>query len=84
MRTLNTPPKNAQAISHPAITAASVWVYVSQTNMCREYTAVKISAWTFRSRPVSGSVIVPIRAKSIWHSTPGSPSFTGTVVALVR
>ena len=48
--------------------------------MCREYTAVKINACTSRRRPVSGSGIKPIRAKSIWHSTPGSPSATRTVV----
>lgn len=52
--------------------------------MCREYTAVKIRACTFRPRPVSGSVMVPINAKSIWHSTPGSPSATRTVEAFTR
>ena len=31
-----------------------VWEKLSHTNMCREYTAVKISAWTFRRRPVTG------------------------------
>ena len=49
--------------------------------MCRDTTAVKISACTFRRRPVSGSGSRPIWAKSIWHSTPGSPSATRTVVA---
>jgi hypothetical protein len=34
--TLNTPPKNTQAASHPAMTAARVWVNDSHTNMCRE------------------------------------------------
>jgi hypothetical protein len=35
-RTANTPPKNAQAASDPAMTAARVWVNDSHTNMCRE------------------------------------------------
>jgi len=35
-RTLNTPPKNTHAASHPAMTAARVWVNDSHTNMCRE------------------------------------------------
>jgi hypothetical protein len=34
--TLNTPPKNAHAASHPAISVPSVWENDSQTNMCRE------------------------------------------------
>jgi hypothetical protein len=34
--TLNTPPKNTQAVSHPARNAARVWVNDSHTNMCRE------------------------------------------------
>jgi hypothetical protein len=34
--TWNTPPKNTQAASHPAVTAARVWVNDSHTNMCRE------------------------------------------------
>jgi hypothetical protein len=37
-------------------TAPRVCEYVNHTNMCREYTAVKINAWTLRRRPVSGSV----------------------------
>ncbi len=59
-----------------------VWLNDSQTNMCREYTAVKISACTFRRRPVTGSVSMPIYPKSSWHSPPGSPSATRTVAAL--
>ena len=55
MITLNTPPKNAQAASHLAMNAASVWLNDKCTNMCREYSAVKISACTFRRRPVTGS-----------------------------
>ncbi len=77
--TLNTPPKNSHAASHPAITAVSVWVNVSQTKVCRECAAVKINACATRRRPATGSQINPIRAKSIWHSTPGSPSATRTV-----
>jgi hypothetical protein len=45
---------------------------------------VKISAWTRRFFPVSRSRMNPIWAKSIWHSTPGSPSATRTVVVLTR
>ncbi|MDV6286761.1 hypothetical protein [Rhodococcus jostii] len=56
MRTLKTPPKKVHAASQPAITAARVCEYVNHTNMCREYTAVKINACTLRRRPVSGSV----------------------------
>jgi hypothetical protein len=58
-RTLNTPPKNPQAASHPAMNAASVWVNDSHTNMCREQHAVKISACTFRCRPDTGSASKP-------------------------
>ncbi len=36
MTTLNTPPKNTHAASHPATSAARVWVNDSHTNMCRE------------------------------------------------
>ena len=78
---LEQPPKNAHAASHPAITASSVCENVSHTNMCREYTAVKINACATRRRPVAGSWTRPIRPKSIWHSTPGSPSATRTVAA---
>jgi hypothetical protein len=60
MRTLNTPPKNAQADSHPAITSVRVCEYVRCTNMCRDRTAVKISACTLRRRAVSVSVMKPI------------------------
>ena len=63
--TLNTPPKNRHAASQPAMIASSVWENVNHTNMCREYTAVKISACTTRRRPESVSKIIPIRAKSI-------------------
>jgi hypothetical protein len=35
-RTLNTPPKNTHAASHPEMNAARVWVKLSQVNMCRE------------------------------------------------
>ncbi|WP_415624453.1 hypothetical protein [Mycobacterium xenopi] len=84
INTLKTPPKNCQAASQPATIASSVWLNVSHTNMCLEYTAVKISACTTRLRPDSASKILPIRPKSIWHSTPGSPSTTGTVPALRR
>ena len=52
--------------------------------MCLENTAVRISACTFRRRPVSASVMKPMCAKSIWHSTPGSPSSTRTVVRVGR
>jgi hypothetical protein len=40
---------------------------------------VKINACTTRRRPAAGSLISPIRPKSSWHSTPGSPSATRTV-----
>ncbi len=50
--------------------------------MCRLTTAVKISACTRRFFPVCGSTMMPIWAKSIWHSIPGSPSLTRTVVDL--
>jgi hypothetical protein len=53
--TLNTPPKNTHAASQAAITAANVWVWVNQTNRCRDTTAVKINTFTLRCRPVSGS-----------------------------
>jgi hypothetical protein len=62
------------------MTASSVWEKLNHTNMCREYTAVKINAWVTRRRPVAGSQTRPILPKSIWHSTPGSPSATRTVV----
>jgi len=52
--------------------------------MCRDSTAVKIKACTFRRRPVSASVMKPICAKSIWHSEPGSPSSTRRVVPRAR
>ena len=52
--------------------------------MCRETTAVKISACTRRFFPVSGSMMNPICAKSIWHSTPGSPSVIRIVVDRIR
>ncbi|MFT3852035.1 MAG: hypothetical protein QM733_04755 [Ilumatobacteraceae bacterium] len=42
--TLNTPPKNRHAASHPAITVSVVCVKLSHTNMCRDTTAVKINA----------------------------------------
>jgi hypothetical protein len=84
IRTLNTPPKNPQAASQPSMTAVNVWENVNHTNMCREYTAVKINACTTRRRPVTLSNSMPIRAKSIWRSTPGSPSTTGTVPARRR
>ena len=54
-RTLNTPPKNRHAASQPATTASNVVANVNHTNMCREYTAVKINACTTRRRPVSES-----------------------------
>jgi hypothetical protein len=79
IRTLKTPPKNLHAASQPSMTAANVWENVNHTNMGREYTAVKINACTTRRRPQPESNSMPIRAKSIWHSTPGSPSTTGTV-----
>ncbi|CAB4595691.1 unannotated protein [freshwater metagenome] len=44
IRTLNTPPKNRHAASHPAITVSVVCVNDNHTNMCRENTAVKINA----------------------------------------
>ena len=47
--------------------------------MCRENTAVKIKACASRRRPAPGSGTRPIRAKSSWHSAPGSPSSTRTV-----
>ena len=57
---MNTPPKNSHAASQPAIIATNVWEYVNHTNMCRDTTAVKISACTRRFFPVSGSVMNPI------------------------
>jgi hypothetical protein len=62
--TPNTPPKNRHAASHPAMIAPRVWENDSHTNMCRENTAVKISAWTTRRRPAAESASSPIRAKS--------------------
>ena len=79
MSTWKQPPKKVQAASQPAITAVRVWEWVSHTNMCRLRTAVKISTCTARFFPVTGSRSSPSRAKSIWHSTPGSPSATRTV-----
>ncbi|WP_261876615.1 hypothetical protein [Mycobacterium marinum] len=84
INTLNTPPKIPQAASQPARIASRVWLNVSHTNMCREYTAVEIRAYTTRLRPDPGSKILPIFPKSIWRSSPGSPSTTGTVPALPR
>lgn len=81
---MNTPPKNSHAASHPEITAPRVWVNVTHTNMCRECTAVKISTCATRRRPATGSPRSPSRAKSIWHSTPGSPSATRTVAPCPR
>jgi hypothetical protein len=43
---------------------------------------VKISACTFRRRPVTGSASIPRYPKSTWHSAPGSPSATRTVAAV--
>ena len=60
IRTLNTPSKNDHAASHPAITSVKVCEYDRCTNMCRDSTAVKINACTFRRRPVSVSVMKPI------------------------
>ena len=51
IRTLKTPPKNRHAASQPSMSASSVWENVNHTNMCREYTAVKINACTTRRRP---------------------------------
>jgi hypothetical protein len=34
--TRNTPLKDSQAASHPAMNAARVWEKLSHTNMCRE------------------------------------------------
>ena len=51
----NTPPKNAHAASHPAITASVVCRCVSHTKQCRLKHAVKINACTTRLRPVAGS-----------------------------
>ena len=79
MSTRNTPPKNRHAASQPATIASNVVANVSHTNICREYTAVKINACTTRRRPACESKINPIRAESTWHSSPGSPSATGTV-----
>ncbi len=80
MRTLNTPPKNSRAASQPAIIATNVWECVNHTNMCREMTALKINACTRRFFCVSASRMNPIWAKSICHSTPGSPSLMCIVV----
>jgi hypothetical protein len=66
MSTRNTPPKNSHAASQLATIASSVVVNVSHTNMCREYTVVKINACATRRRPVCESKIIPSRAKSIW------------------
>jgi hypothetical protein len=49
MSTLNMPPKNAHAASHPAITAAVVCENVKNTKQYRENTAVNTSACSFRA-----------------------------------
>src|SRR6516164_342317 len=58
--------------------AASV-VGGPETNVCREYTAVKINPCTTRRRPSPVSVSRPSRPKSTCSSAPGSKSATGTV-----
>jgi hypothetical protein len=84
MRTGNTPPKNDQAASSPAMTSLVFWPNVSQTNMWRDHTDTTMSAWTTRLLSVWGSNMMPIRPKSAWSSEPGSPSATRTVVVLER
>jgi hypothetical protein len=76
-RTPNMPPKNAQAASQPAITAAVVCEKVKNTKQYRDTTAVNTSACSFRRRSPSG--IIPRYPKSICTSSPGFPSATGTV-----
>ena len=78
--TANTPPKNNQAASHPAITTSVVCVNDMNTNVCREYTAVNTNAHTRRRRPDTESTIKPSSPKSICNSRPGTPSATGTVL----
>ena len=80
--TAKIPPKNSQAASKPSMTASVVWVKVSHTKQWRRQQGVKISACRTRRRSVSGSDIRPMRPKSTWSSTPGSPSATRTVVLL--
>jgi hypothetical protein len=46
--TRKTPPKKPHAASQPAIIASSICENDSHTNMCREYTAVKINAVSCR------------------------------------
>lgn len=84
MTTWKTPPKNAQAVSQPSITAAVVWANVGHTKQYRDRHAVKIRAWQTRRRPVPGSGINPIRPKSTCTSRPGAPSATRTVTARPR
>ena len=45
---------------------------------------MKIGAYTLRCRPDTGSASKPRKPKSGWHSVPGSPSATRTVVAAER
>src|SRR5262249_43366567 len=78
--TANTPPKKRHAASQPSITASVAWRNVKHTKQCRVNTAAKINAQHTRRRPLPGSGTRPIRPKSIWHSEPGSPSATRTVV----
>ena len=49
---LEDPAEDRHAASHPSMTASNVWEIVNHTNMCRENTAVKISACTTRRRRV--------------------------------
>ena len=76
--TANTPPKNAQASSQPAMTSSSVIENVRYTNMNREKQAVNTSACSLRRRP-SPAGISPRYPKSTCSSPPGGPSSTGVV-----
>ena len=76
--TRNTPEKNCQASSHPAMTSSSVIENVRYTNMYREKQAVNTSARSLRRLP-SPAGISPRSPKSICSSLPGGPSSTGVV-----
>ena len=77
-RTRNTPPKNSQASSHPAMTSSSVIENVRYTNRYREKHAVNTSACSLRRLP-SPAGISPRYPKSTCSSPPGGPSSTGVV-----
>src|SRR5881628_3569345 len=68
--TRNTPEKNCQASSHPAMTSSSVIENVRYTNMYREKQAVNTSARSLRRLP-SPAGISPRSPKSICSSPLG-------------